>query len=100
MFQPSFDCYGGAFSTVVAAGKATDTAIANVPARLCRVLVTAVGTAPTQIFDNAAAGSGNVIGIIQTSAAVGTIIDFSMPAQNGITVKGLATNHGITVSWN
>jgi hypothetical protein len=99
-FAPSFDCYGGGLSTAVAQGKVSDTIIAAVPARLCRVIVTATGTAPTQIFDNPAAGSGMVIGIIPTATAVGTVLDFSMPAATGITVKGLATNHGFTVSYN
>jgi hypothetical protein len=99
-YAQSTDAYGGGANLAIAAGKSTDTVLSATPARLCRIIVTAAGSANTQIFDNASAGSGTVIGIIPTAAAVGTVIDFSIPAMLGITVKGLATNHGFTVSFN
>lgn len=99
-YAQSTDAYGGCLNVAVAAAKATDTVIVAAPSRLCRVLVTAVGSANTQIFDNATVGSGVVIAIIKTTAAVGDFFDFSMPAMNGITVKGLATNCGFTISYN
>jgi hypothetical protein len=94
------DAYGGGMEVAVAQAKATDTVLSAGPARLCRVLITATGTAPTQFFDNATVGSGNVIGIIPTATAVGTELVFDMPCNLGLTVKVLATNHGFTVSFN
>jgi hypothetical protein len=90
---------GGTTTIAVAAATASDTVIKNGVGRLCRVLVTATGTNPMQIFDNASAGSGTVIGCLPASPAVGSTYDFNLPAANGITVKGSATNPGVTISY-
>jgi hypothetical protein len=57
-----FDAYGGIATAAVPAGTAADTVISPAPGRLCKVLVTTLGTNAMQIFDNASAGSGKIIG--------------------------------------
>lgn len=92
--------YGdGAKTTAIAAGTATATVVRATPGRLVRVLVTTTGTNPLNIYDNATAGSGTVIGCLPASPAVGSVYTFSMPAKNGITVGGHANNPGITISF-
>jgi hypothetical protein len=90
---------GGRSSTPVAASVATDTVIKATPGRLARVLVTATGTNPMQIFDNASGHTGTIIGALPASPTVGNVYDFQMPAANGITVLGNANNPGVTISW-
>jgi hypothetical protein len=74
------------------------------PGRLCTVLVTITTTAAQAItfFDNAAAGSGTVIGLIPGGTVAGTVIGFNMPAQAGITIgqNGSLAAGAITVSFN
>ena len=71
------------------------------PGRLCRVLVTtALSATAVIIYDNATAGSGTVVGYIPASSAIGTILDFEMPCNNGITIaqaSGLTTG-SLTIS--
>lgn len=83
---------------VIAAGKSSDTVVKNAPGLLKRVLVTATGTNPLQVYDNAAAGSGDIIGTLAASPALGPV-DFEMPAALGITVKGNAANPAVTISF-
>lgn len=90
---------GGASAVAVAAATSANTVVKASPGRLCKVLITATGTNPLQIFDNATTNSGTVIGAFAASPAVGTVIDFQMPAANGITVAGNAANPGFTVSY-
>ena len=90
----------GTTTTAIAAGVATDTVLKAAKGVLCRILVTTTGTNPLQIFDNASAGSGKVIGCLPASPAVGTSVEFIMPAANGITVKGNAANPGVTISFS
>lgn len=91
---------GGSSTVAIAALKTANTVIKASAGRLCRVLVTAAGTATTvSVFDNATTNSGTVIGIFPGTASVGTVYDFELPAANGITVGGLVTNPGLTVSF-
>ncbi len=90
---------GGRSTTAVAASVSTDTVIKATAGRLAKVLVTATGTNAMQIFDNATAGSGKIIGALPASPAVGAVYDFQMPAANGVTVLGNALNPGVTISW-
>ncbi len=94
------DATGGVSTDVVAAGAATDTVISAAAGRLCRVLVTTLGTNAMTIYDNATAGSGRIIGIVPASAAAGTVLTFLMPTTNGITVDGHSDNPAVTVSWS
>ena len=94
----------GQFTTPVTAAQVqTGQLIKGAPGRLCRVLVTTTTTAAQAItiYDNATTGSGTVIGLIPGATAAGTVIDFEMPATNGIYVgtnASLAAG-GITISW-
>jgi hypothetical protein len=90
---------GGLTATAVASGTSADTVIKATPGRLCRVLVTVTNTNPMNIYDNASAGSGTVIGCLPASPTVGNVYDFQMPAANGITVDGHASNPGVTISF-
>ncbi len=91
---------GGTVTVAVAAGTAADTVVKAAPGRLCRILVTATGTNPLQVFDSATVGSGTVIGCLPASPVVGTTYTFNFPATAGITVKGSATNPGVTISYS
>jgi hypothetical protein len=91
---------GGSFSTPIAAGVTTDTVIKPSAGRLCKVLITATGTNPMSIFDNASGHTGTIIGQFPANPVVGSIVSFQMPAANGITVQGNAANPGFTVSFD
>ena len=67
--------------------------------RLVRVLVTTVGTTTTLIYDNATTASGTIIGVIPANSGIGTIIDLSMPAVNGITAGQTTTSSVFTASY-
>jgi len=108
-YQPSVSneklVSNGQFNTSVSAAtiSAGVVIIKAAAGRLCRVLVTTATTAAQNItfFDNASAGSGNIIGLIPGGTAAGTVVDFEMPAQLGITIgqnASLAAGQ-ITVSW-
>lgn len=96
---PTYAAASSAQVAAVASAKATDTIIKASAGQLVSVLVTTTGTNPMQIFDNALAGSGTIIGALPASPAVGTLYTFTMPAANGITVKGNAANPGVTISY-
>lgn len=90
----------GSATAAVAASKATVTVVKASAGRLCRVLVTVAGTATTvSVFDNASAASGTVIGLFPGNSAAGAVYEFEMPAANGVTVGGAATNPGMTISF-
>lgn len=91
---------GGVSTVAIAAGTTGDTVVKASAGRLCRVLVlTTAGAAVTNIYDNASGHTGTIIGILVASVAAGTTVDFQMPATNGITVQGAATNPGMTISF-
>jgi hypothetical protein len=90
---------GGSTATPIAVNTSADTVIKASPGRLCRVIVTTLAANPMQIFDNASAGSGALIGALPASPAVGTVYDFQTPAAAGITVKGSATNPAVIVTF-
>lgn len=89
---------GGLVTTAVPAN-ASNTVIKATRGRLCRVLVTGTGANSMVIHDNATTNSGTVIGTLPANAPVGSVYDFQMPAANGITISGSATNPSVTVSW-
>lgn len=90
---------GGTTTVAIAAGTATDTVVKAAPGRLCRVLVTTTGTNPMAIWDNASGHTGTIIGAFAASPTVGTVAVFDMPAANGITVQGNASNPAVTISF-
>jgi hypothetical protein len=91
---------GGTLTTAIAAG-ASSAAVKAAPGRLCKALVTTAGTATDNItiYDNASAASGTVIGIIPGGTAVGTMIEFNMPAANGIYAVNVASGPAVTLSY-
>lgn len=89
----------GGLHVTIAAGKSTDTLLKSEPGLLKRVVVFTTGTNPLQIEDaNASGGTGDVIGALPASPAIGPY-DFEMPAAAGILVKGNAANPAITISF-
>jgi hypothetical protein len=91
--------YGGKFSQAVASGAGT-VVLKAAPGRLCRIIITAAGTASFSVFDNASAASGTLLYISPATTSLGQIIDVQVPAQNGITVSNPASGPGVTVSWD
>lgn len=91
---------GGGVATVQITGAKTGVTVVKASAgQLCRVLLQAANATNTiLIYDNATAASGTVIGAIPATAVAG-MYAFDMPAVNGITVAGNATNPAMTVSF-
>lgn len=89
---------GGLVTTAVPAN-ASNVVVKPSAGRLCNVLITATGVTPMVIYDNATTNSGTVIGALPASPTLGNTYSFSMPAANGITIAGSATNPAVTVSW-
>jgi hypothetical protein len=68
---------------------------------LSGVLVTTAGTSTAMnIYDNASAASGTIIGIVPATAVAGQYCPFDMPATAGITCSGSATNPAVTVAYS
>lgn len=74
--------------------------IKAVPGFLSGVLVTATASAAMNIYDNASAASGTIIGTIPATATAGQYYPFNMPALNGITVGVVSGSAGITVAYS
>lgn len=90
----------GIATGVVTAGVTTPTTVKTLSGYLSRVLVTSAnGAAAINIYDNASAASGTIVGIVPASAAAGSVYTFGMPVTNGITVGGAATNGALTISF-
>jgi hypothetical protein len=89
-----------AFTATVAAGAGT-TVIKGAPGRLCRVVVTAGGTASDNItiYDNASAGSGTPLAVIPGGGAAGQIFTLDLPAVNGITAVNVASGPAATIGY-
>lgn len=67
---------------------------------LCRVLITAAGSAATAIWDNATGHTGVILGAIPANPTVGAIYTFNAPALAGITIQGAANTSGVTVFFD
>jgi len=91
-------CASGFATATVAAG-AGDAVVKSSCGRLCKALVTSVGSGQATIYDSAGAPSGTVIGIIPAGAALGAIFDFGIPASAGIVVANAAGGPALTVSF-
>lgn len=92
--------HGGVKTAVLAAGAGTVVVKAS-PGRLCKVVVTAAGTATDNItiYDNASAASGTVLAVIAGGGTVGTVYDLQMPAANGIFASNVASGPAVTISY-
>lgn len=90
-----------AFTAPIAAGASTTT-LKPSPGRLCRVVVTTAGTSADNItiYDNASAGSGEVLATIPGGGTVGTVYALDVPAVNGITVVNVASGPAVTIGWS
>lgn len=91
---------GGQYASAHAAGAGGASAASAVPGRLCKIVVTTLGTAATSIYDNASAASGTAVFVVPASPAVGTVYDAQMPVANGIFVGGTTNTSGLVVSYN
>jgi hypothetical protein len=91
----------GGKSTVSVASGSGNTVIKASASRLCRVLVTTVGTGTGNVifYDNATTNSGTIIGQFLNTLAVNSYITFDTPAANGITVANVASGPVFTVSY-
>ena len=95
----------GKWTTAVTAAQIAAAAVVvkAAPGRLCKVLVTTTTTTSEAItiYDNASTASGTVIAVIPGDTSAGTVIDFQMPCNNGITIEQNASlvAGAITISW-
>lgn len=91
----------GGVSTTAIAAAATNTVVKSSAGRLCRVLVTASGTATLTFYDNATGGStsGNILGVVPANAATGSVYDFQFYASTGIQAPGGANTPAVTVGY-
>lgn len=96
---PLWTTTGGSGTSTIAAGTVGVTVVKNSAGRLVKIMVTAVGAAELDCYDNASAAAGTKIGVIAASAAIGTVATFDMPAANGITCSGSASNPAVTISY-
>ena len=76
---------GGDTTFLLAAGGSGPTVIFAGRCRLAVVLITALGTAGLNFYDNASAASGTIVGAIPASAAVGSLYIFPFLCVNGLT---------------
>jgi hypothetical protein len=90
----------GSVASVAVPASAGITVVSAVAGRLGVVLVTALGTDPLIIYDNAAAAAGTVIGIVPANADVGALYPFNLSAANGITVGGSANRPNVTIGYS
>lgn len=91
---------GGIKTQSIATGTAGSALIKGGPGRLCRAIVTTAGTSTDDItiYDGLSA-TGTVIGKILGAAAIGTVIDFQMPAVIGIYAANVASGPVATISY-
>jgi hypothetical protein len=88
-------------TTAVAAGTTTAALVVKASAGRCvSLVITTVGTANCNIYDNASAASGTVLQPITTSMVVGQVIAICLPAALGITVGKVAGSAAFTIGWN
>lgn len=90
---------GGTLTAAVAAGAGGAGVVKAAAGRLCRIIVTTLGTAAMTFYDNASAASGTALFVIPASAAAGTIYNLQMPAANGIYAGGAANTPAVTVAY-
>lgn len=76
------------------------TVVSATAGRLCKVIVTVVnGANAINLFDNATAASGTIVGVVPASATAGTVIDLQIPVINGITAAATASAGTIVVTF-
>jgi len=85
----------------VPAGTTGDTVVLAQPGMLARVLVLTTGTNSMKFFDNASAGSGQLLAFLPANpTADGTPLERKAWANNGITIKGDAGNPEVLVFFS
>jgi len=87
-------------TTAVSVASATPGAVKASAGRLCRVIITTLGTGSQVFYDNASAASGTILFATAASAPVGTIYDIQAPAANGIYAAGAASTPVCTVLYS
>jgi hypothetical protein len=89
----------GTSSTAIAAGTSANTVVKASGGRLASILVTTTGTNALTVYDNASTNSGTILAVIPANAAAGTFTAFKVPAANGITVAGNASNPAVSIFY-
>ena len=87
-------------TTAVSVASATPGAVKASAGRLCKVIITTLGTGSQVFYDNASAASGTILFATAASAAVGTIYDVQAIAVNGIYAAGAASTPVCTVLYS
>jgi len=92
---------GGGAQTVTVPAATNGYVVKAIAGRLCTVLVTAnMATTALTFYDNNAAASGTIIGVIPATATAGSVYNFKIPAQNGIYAVGGTGQTACTVAFN
>lgn len=74
--------------------------VKNSAGKLCRAIVTGLGSQPLFIYDNSTGvNTGTIIGIIIADVVVGEPIEFYMPAEHGISIPVQANTPSATLSF-
>lgn len=89
-------------ATPVLTGTAGSAVIKAGPGRLISALVTTAGTGTDNltIYDNASAASGTILAVVAGGGTVGAVLNFSMPAVNGIYASNVASGPAVTLGWS
>lgn len=87
-------------TTAVSVASATPGFVKASAGRLCKVIITTLGTGSQIFYDNASAASGTILFATAASAPVGTIYDIQAPAVNGIYAAGAASTPVCTVLYS
>lgn len=90
---------GGTATTGITAGASGAAAVKASPGRLCRIIVTTLGTAVLNFYDNTNAATGTIIGSVPASAAAGTMYDVQLPGAVGIYAGGATNTPAVTVGY-
>lgn len=100
-YAPSVSQQASAHKVIAAGSGAAAVVVKATPGVLVTVTCTgATSTADLIFYDNASAGSGDILGIIASGATKGTTTTFNMPAVNGITAEQASGSAAVTVAYS
>lgn len=90
---------GGQYNFAMTANTTAETAIYTGAGRVCKLFVTAAGTASLSIYDGTQSTGGTLIFTTLTNDALGTIKEVQCPVTTGIVLKGTTGSPGVCISY-